>query len=226
MSNDNRTQWRTRFDALAQPASGDDPAFWYARDLLKALGDNGHVAFIRHARRAAAACEAAGKPVAPHCRGVLRILPGAKGDGRLHRDYQLSRYACHLVVMAIDSRRDSVAFAREYFVAPATQPYPVSAHRGDKTPADAAPGQTPEASVEAAPQPSSDAQTSSDAKPPKNSWMTAPVKNRGNPGGGSRFIPGSGGQSQGNRNQNRNASWNPNLAVGRGHPNSAAKNSR
>lgn len=225
MTDENLLRLRGRLDALAQTSPDDGIEFWYARDLLKALGDNGHVAFIRHARRAAAACEKAGMKVASHCRSVLRALPGGPDGERLHRDFQLSRRACLLVVEAIDSRRNSVVFAREYFGATGAESAKADLYQENTHTAKAVEKQPPASAVEPiAAEPEAPAPSRAPGAPVAlNPWQAALQRKQGNSGHGGRFIPGHG---RGQLNPGGNPRLNKNLAYGRGYPNSAARNSR
>lgn len=230
MTDDNLIRLRSRLDALAQTAPDDGMEFWYARDLLKALGDNGHVAFMRYARRAAADCEAAGNDRATHFHGVMRTLPGRKNDEHPQRDFRLSRYACRLVVLNIDSRRDSVVFAREYFTAPVPKETQVGECRNDDNPDATGAGQPQVANTvtppdKSAPRPASAPQPTENDRP-KNAWQAALQQRHGNAGHGSRFIPTHGGHTSGQLNPGGNPRINRNLAVGRGHPNGAARTSK
>ena len=234
MTDDNQIRLRSRLDALAHPASDDGAAFWFARDLMEPLGYARRENFRPAIRRAAASCKGADKDGAPHFRGVVRMMPDGKGVERPVTDFKLTRHACHLIAMSGDPRREPIAFARDYFAPRTLAAKTLKKPEGDR-PRDAAGDRQPEsapaaASIPVAGEPtSSPVAPASDAGGKKNSGWGIPVRGHGHGGSpsNSRFIPHSGGhQFQGKWNQNRNAAWNQNLAVGRGHPNSGARNSK
>ena len=89
--------------------------FWYARDLQIALEyaewRNFHIVI----NRAIAACEKSGYSTADHFVDVNKMITLAKGAQREVDDYMLSRYACYLIVMNGDPRKQVIALGQTYF---------------------------------------------------------------------------------------------------------------
>ena len=219
MTDNNLNRLRSDFDALAQTSPDDGLEFWYARDLLKALGCAAHPPFMTAIRRAIAACEAAGNDGTPHFRGVLKKSPDSRGDQRVSQDFRLSRYAGLLLATTLDSRRAPIVSAREYFAE--TKPAKADAEQGNKHAAKLPATSTAE-TVVAAPETPAPSRAP-DAPVALNPWQAALQRKQGNAGPSGRFIPGHG---QEQLNPGANPRLNKNLAYGRGYPNGAARTSK
>ncbi len=89
--------------------------FWYARELQTALEYTQWRRFEDAVDRAKVACEASGIEVADHFAGVGKMINLAKGAQREISDVKLSRYACYLIVMNGDSRKEVIALGQTYF---------------------------------------------------------------------------------------------------------------
>lgn len=89
--------------------------FWYARELQKALGYSQWRRFSDTIDRAKEACINAGFYTDEHFANVGKTSPMPNGGVRSLDDYALSRYACYLIAMNGDSRKEVIALAQTYF---------------------------------------------------------------------------------------------------------------
>ncbi|MCL2332760.1 MAG: DNA damage-inducible protein D [Actinomycetia bacterium] len=101
------------FDALRQLIG--DKEFWFARDLQSPLGYNNWQNFSKVVDRAMLACDAAGYSVPDHFTEVSKMIDTGKTAKRPVLDYQLSRYACYLIVQNGDPRKEQIALGQTYF---------------------------------------------------------------------------------------------------------------
>lgn len=86
--------------------------FWSARELMPLLGYDQWRRFEDSTVRAAAACRNSGFDPENH----FLPAPARMNGGRPAKDLRLSRYACYLVSMNGDPRKEEVAAAQTYFV--------------------------------------------------------------------------------------------------------------
>lgn len=89
--------------------------FWYARELQAALEYSQWRRFEKAIERAKIACEQSGNPVADHFANVGKMVKLGSGSEREVNDYVLSRYACYLIVMNGDPRKEVIAVGQTYF---------------------------------------------------------------------------------------------------------------
>ena len=89
--------------------------FWYARELQTALEYAQWRRFQESIVRAKTACEASGLDVEDHFADVGKMIILAKGAQREITDIKLSRYACYLIVMNGDPRKEVIALGQTYF---------------------------------------------------------------------------------------------------------------
>ncbi len=89
--------------------------FWYARELQKALEYTEWRKFKNAISRAMSACERSEIEVSEHFVGVdiTSVMPN--GGERHLDDFELSRYACYLIVMNGDSSKEIIALGQTYF---------------------------------------------------------------------------------------------------------------
>lgn len=99
---------REKFDDFAQ-TNGQD--MWYARDLMQFLGYANYQTFLKVINRAIAACATLNIDIMDNFEQVQRDLDGASVS-----DYKLSKFACYLVAMNGDPKKEQVARAQIYFV--------------------------------------------------------------------------------------------------------------
>ena len=89
--------------------------FWYARELQPVLEYSQWRRFAEAIERAKIACEKSGHIVSEHFAGVGKSSPMPNGGNRVIDDFMLSRYACYLIVMNGDPRKEIIAFGQTYF---------------------------------------------------------------------------------------------------------------
>ena len=106
---------QNQLDTLVQSIPEDNVEFWYARDLQVPLGYARWENFMTALRRAMESCESTGYRTEDHFRGVTKMVPLGSGAERSIDDYMLTRYACYLIAMNGDPRKEPIAFAQSYF---------------------------------------------------------------------------------------------------------------
>ena len=100
------------FDDYAHEEDGVE--FWYARDLMQPLGYSRWENFNEAIKRAMASCENNEVPVNSQFREVTKLVKSGVASVP-RKDYKLTRYACYLIAMNGDTRKQEVAFAQAYF---------------------------------------------------------------------------------------------------------------
>lgn len=93
----------------------DGQEFWYARELQHVLEYSQWRRFEEAIERAKLACKNSGFDPAEHFADVGKTSPMPNGGKRILNDYMLSRYACYLLVMNGDPRKDVIAAGQTYF---------------------------------------------------------------------------------------------------------------
>ena len=89
--------------------------YWYARELQLVLQYKRWDKFSNILEKAMAACEGSGNASSNHFSHLGRMVDVGSGAQREIDDYELSRYACYLIAMNGDSRKESIALAQTYF---------------------------------------------------------------------------------------------------------------
>ncbi len=89
--------------------------FWYARELQVALEYAQWRRFSEVIERAIEACKNSENTPSEHFANVGKTSPMPNGGFREIDDYQLSRYACYLIVQNADPRKKIVALGQSYF---------------------------------------------------------------------------------------------------------------
>lgn len=102
------------FDGIRH-ISEDGVEFWYARELQKVLGYAQWRRFSEAIVRAKEACENSGNIVGEHFADVGKSSPMPNGGVRIIDDIALTRYACYLIVMNGDPRKEIIAIGQTYF---------------------------------------------------------------------------------------------------------------
>ncbi len=93
----------------------DGQEFWYARELQRVL-EYAQWRYMKEAvERARLACENSGLNPDDHFAEVRKMVPIGSGAERAVEDYMLSRFACYLVVMNGDPRKEVIALGQAYF---------------------------------------------------------------------------------------------------------------
>ena len=88
----------------------DGSEYWSARELAIALDYTKWENFSKVIGRAMIACENSGLSVSD-----LRKIVEAGGASKPKKDYELSRYACYLIVQNGDPRKEVIALGQTYF---------------------------------------------------------------------------------------------------------------
>ena len=91
--------------------------FWWASDLMSFLGyESSNITNSQPIQRAMTACNALNVPIHESFSSEEREI-----DGKKCVDFKLSRFACYLVAMNADPRKERVACVQVYFAALADQ---------------------------------------------------------------------------------------------------------
>jgi DNA-damage-inducible protein D len=93
----------------------DGSEFWYARDLQTVLDYSEWRNFENVIEKAKIACKNSSNIVSDHFVDVNKMIALAKTAERDVQDYRLSRYACYLIVMNGDPRKEVIAVGQTYF---------------------------------------------------------------------------------------------------------------
>ena len=93
----------------------DGQEYWLGRELQKTLEYTEWRNFAKALEKAKVSCESSGNLVADHFVGVNKMVPIGSGAQREIEDYELSRYACYLIVMNGDPRKQVIAVGQTYF---------------------------------------------------------------------------------------------------------------
>ena len=89
--------------------------FWFARDIQHLLGYSEWRNFYKVITKAKVTCEATDNAVSDHFVDVNKTITMPKGASKDIQDIMLTRYACYLIAQNGDPRKDSIAFAQNYF---------------------------------------------------------------------------------------------------------------
>nr|MBP3258979.1 DNA damage-inducible protein D [Bacilli bacterium] len=88
--------------------------YWYARELQKVLEYTQWRRFKNIINRAKESCDISKYNVSDNFASVGKIVPTGVSTKEII-DYKLSRYACYLIVMNGDSRKEVIALGQTYF---------------------------------------------------------------------------------------------------------------
>lgn len=102
-----------RFEEIKQLRE-DGSEYWSARELAPALEYTKWENFQRVINRAMIACENSGHSVADDFPEVRKIVT-AGATSKPKKDYELTRYACYLIVQNGDPRKEAIALGQTYF---------------------------------------------------------------------------------------------------------------
>lgn len=89
--------------------------YWYARELGPLLGYSTWQKFVGVLEKAMQACENSRQKSSDHFNQVVKMVPLGSGAEREISDYQLSRYACYLIVQNGDPSKPLIAVGQTYF---------------------------------------------------------------------------------------------------------------
>lgn len=93
----------------------DDSEYWAARELAPVLDYAKWENFYKVIKRAMIACENSGRSTLECFPEVRKTSPMPNGGVKDILDYELSRYACYLIVQNGDPRKEVIALGQTYF---------------------------------------------------------------------------------------------------------------
>ena len=102
------------FEAIKQTDENENE-FWYARDLQQVLQYAKWENFSKVIDRAMLACKNSGFAVKDHFPEVRKMVEIGSGAEKSTKDYELTRYACYLIVQNGDPRKEIIALGQTYF---------------------------------------------------------------------------------------------------------------
>lgn len=102
------------FESFAKKTK-DGVEFWMARDLQKLLGYEQWRNFSSVIEKAKTSCENNKQNSQDHFADVSKTIPVPNGGTKNIEDIMLTRYACYLIAMNGDPRKEEIAFAQNYF---------------------------------------------------------------------------------------------------------------
>jgi len=88
---------------------------WSARDLQPHLGYTEWRNFAKAIKRAIKSCAGSGNEPSHHFVEVTKMIDLGKGGKRKTLDYELSRFACYLILQSGDTSKVEIAVAQKYF---------------------------------------------------------------------------------------------------------------
>lgn len=95
--------------------NGYGQEFWYARELARVLEYKDFRNFEQIIFKAMDACKNSGNDITDHFGEVTEMVEIGSNAQRGFPSYMLSRYACYLIVMNADPRKQVVAVGQTYF---------------------------------------------------------------------------------------------------------------
>jgi DNA-damage-inducible protein D len=107
-------QQHQTFEELKQTADGRQE-FWYARDLQVALDYSSWDKFKQVIQKAVKACDNSGQPAKNHFSQTGKMVRIGSDAQRKIEDFELSRYACYLIVQNGDPSKSVIANGQTYF---------------------------------------------------------------------------------------------------------------
>jgi len=89
--------------------------YWYARELMTILEYSLWQRFSNVIKKAKVNCNNSNYNVLDHFIGTDKMVSIGSNTKRKIHDYKLSRYACYLIVLNCDPRKEVIALAKTYF---------------------------------------------------------------------------------------------------------------
>ena len=93
----------------------DGNEYWYARELQKVLEYNQWRSINDLIKRAKVACKESDNNIHDHFAVQRKMVDIGSNTQREVLDYKLSRYACYLIVMNGNPKKETIALAQTYF---------------------------------------------------------------------------------------------------------------
>ena len=112
-SNSNNN-YHSPFESIKQ-IDGDGNEYWFARDLQEVLEYSEWRNFSKIIEKAKNACKASGHIVQSEFVDTNKLVDVGANLQRSIQDIVLSRYACYLIAMNGDPRKEVIALAQTYF---------------------------------------------------------------------------------------------------------------
>lgn len=106
--------YQSPFESIKQ-IDDDGNEYWYARDLQEILEYSEWRNFSKIIEKAKTACEASGNAVSSEFVDVNKLVDVGANLQRSIQDIVLSRYACYLIAMNGNPRKEVIALAQTYF---------------------------------------------------------------------------------------------------------------
>ncbi len=108
---------RKEYVSFEKTRQSDDAGseYWSARDLQPILEYGSWDKFKRVIEKATVACKQSGHSIDDHFSQMGKMVKIGSGASRKIEDYQLSRYACYLVVQNGDPSKSVIANGQTYF---------------------------------------------------------------------------------------------------------------
>lgn len=113
MSNLNAEEYKT-FEGIKRIRE-NGAEFWYARELAEVLQYSKWENFQKVIDRAILACKNSGFSVSDHFPDVRKTIMMPKNAKKQIVDFELTRYACYLIVQNGDPRKEIIALGQTYF---------------------------------------------------------------------------------------------------------------
>lgn len=89
--------------------------YWSARELMEIIEYAEYRNFLPVIKKAMKACENSGQNISEHFVQVNEMIEIGRNAKRTIENYQLSRYACYLIVQNADPSKEIVAMGQTYF---------------------------------------------------------------------------------------------------------------
>lgn len=102
------------FDSIKQ-LDDEGNEYWYARDLQGVLEYSEWRNFFKVVKKAKIACESSSNLVSMHFVDVNKMVEIGNNTLREVDDIKLTKYACYLIAMNGDPRKEVIALAQTYF---------------------------------------------------------------------------------------------------------------